>query len=139
MPEPGPSGVEISREAAAEFLRDHGVRPDHVPSYLRSFDDGPITLRVAEPGETFYRYTRLQTPGGQGRFLTKAVFATPEEAVRALHLAAYGNDATLRQAVVATRVTLVLEGGIRNSPIGERQTVVGDLDAFTFGTGTRYP
>ncbi|HEY6330934.1 MAG TPA: hypothetical protein VI756_16500 [Blastocatellia bacterium] len=133
-----PSGRRVvTRQEAEDILRQSGMSDARAKDFVRSFDDGPITVRTAQPGEQFYRYSG--TPEGSGSFLTTQNFSSPDEAVNALHLQDYGNPATYQQTVTATEPTTVLEGGVRGGdPPGSPQTLVTDRSAFNYSTGAPY-
>jgi hypothetical protein len=127
----------VSRQEAEDILVAKGMDRDRANSFVRSFDDGPITVRETQPGETFYRYSG--TPDGKGSFLTQTKYATPEEAVDGLNLGPYKNPATYRQPVTATSPATVLEGGVRGGiPPGASQTVLSGPGGFEFGQGVKY-
>ena len=127
----------VSRQEAEEILVSKGMSQARAKDFVASFDDGPITVRETQAGETFYRYSG--TPDGKGSFLTQTKYANPQEAVDGLHLGPYNNPATYRQPVTATGPSTVLEGGVRNGvPPGARQTVVTGMDSFQYGEGVTY-
>ena len=138
--EPGPvrsTGRVVSRQEAEQLLLDKGFKPERAKSFIDSFDDGPITVREAQPGETFYRYSGRDD--GKGSFLTQSKYSTPQEAVDGLYLGPYNNPATYRQAVTTTSPSTVLEGGVRNGqPPGAQQTLLTNLGDFAFGTGEKF-
>ena len=125
----------VTVSEAQQLLIKNGVRAADAQKYVVSFT-GPISMRVVEPGETFFRYT--SDAGSKGRFLTKSQFATPAEAVDALHLHPFPNRATLRQTVTANRRTVVLEGEIAHgNPPGTRQTLIVKK-SFSYTAGQPY-
>jgi hypothetical protein len=126
----------ISAERAEGYLIENGFSPARAKDYVASFD-GPITARIARPGEAGYRYTDIAD--SQGNFLTQSEFATPPDAVSGLYLRPeYQNNATLRQTVTATGRSIVLEGAVRNGGPGVQQTVVINRNTFNYGTGVGY-
>ncbi|HYL99548.1 MAG TPA: hypothetical protein VEZ90_11390 [Blastocatellia bacterium] len=130
-------GKVVSREEAFDILKKSGMSDARAKDFVRSFDDGPITVRTVDPGEQFYRYSGV--PDGSGSFLTTQSFSSPDAAVKGLHLEDYGNPATFKQTVTATEPSVVLEGGVRGgNPPGSPQTLITDRGAFDFGTGTSY-
>jgi RHS repeat-associated protein len=130
-------GLRRSANVSPQRLEEHLVRNGATPDRARCFADsfeGPITARIAQPGEQFVRYTGRA--GSRGSFVTGSTFATPNEALQALNLAPYGNPAGVRQFVTANRKSLVFQGGIAGGSPGVRQTLVVNQDAFTFSLGT---
>ena len=91
---------------------------------------------MVESGESFYRYSDAKI--GAGGFLTQEAFLSADDAAEALFTKTFNNFATRRQAVLATKSSLVLEGGIRDGRVGIAQTLILDRNAFVFGIGRRY-
>lgn len=125
-------GIRLSSNVLEEFLRRAGF--ERAAEFARSFS-GQITARVAQPGESFLRYTA--DAGSTGNFLTRTSFTNPTQATKALHLLPeHGNDATLVQNVVVSSPTLVFEGVIRGGTAV--QTFLVDRSAFFFELGVPY-
>jgi hypothetical protein len=103
---------------------------------VASFDDGLITHAPVNEGDGFLRYTDVAD--SKGSFLTNQLFSSPSDAVDALALGDYGNNATLVQNVTANYGTMVLQGGIRGGAAGVQQTLIIDRGAFSFSTGAPY-
>lgn len=126
------ASVRITTDVLQEFLKRSGF--DRAAEFARSFS-GQITARIAQPGESFVRYTGHA--GSTGHFLTRGSFANSAQATKALNLLPeFGNNATLVQNVVVTRPTLVFEGGIRGGTAV--QTLLTDVGAFIFERGVPY-
>ena len=104
----------VSAERAEQLLVRYGQSPAQAKDFIASFN-GPITARIASPGESFLRYTDVAN--SKGSFLTKAVFESPKDAVKGLYLKPYGNRASLVQVVVSSKRSIVLEGGIANGTL----------------------
>jgi hypothetical protein len=128
----------ISRKRAIEYLKKTGWKSSQARRHISSFK-GPITARIIRPGERYLRYG--DKPKGSragGRFLTKSRFQKPRDAVNALHLRPYGNRALRRQEVVATKLTIVLEGGINKGGPSARQQLLPKRSAWRFGRNKEY-
>ncbi len=127
----------ISAERANQILVNRlGLSVESADSYVASFE-GPVTARIAEPGNQWPRYTG--NPSSEGSFLADELFGNPEQAMDALNIRLYGNPATFRQTVTATGRSIVLEGAIKGSiPPGVRQTVITDRSKFEFSIGEKY-
>ena len=126
--------IERTRAAAANQLRYArnalGNRlGSRAAGYVESFD-GWISQRVAEAGETYYRYS--PTPSGSGSFVTSVRYATPAEARAALDLPP-GNDAKYVQVVTITRNVLVFEGDVAGGT--GTQTLLYNPAAAQFARG----
>jgi hypothetical protein len=131
----GDAAVPISRADAISLLVKNGLSVDRATDFIDSFE-GPLTVRNANPGETFFRYSDVAN--SKGSFLTKSTFSTPEEAADGLYLGPYGNAATLRQTVTATQLTQVVEGGVANGGPGVQQTLIINRNDFQFDPGAPY-
>ena len=125
----------VSAERAEQLMVKNGFSAQRARDFLSSMD-GPITARIAEPGEGFLRYTDVA--GSRGSFLTTTRFGSSAEAVEGLYLKPYGNTASLVQPVTASGRSIVLEGAIKNGASGVRQTLIIDRNAFEFGIGQGY-
>ncbi|MHB8477390.1 MAG: hypothetical protein ACYC9Z_18280 [Casimicrobiaceae bacterium] len=127
----------ISHADAEGMLVEQGLSPARAKDFVNSFE-GPITARPVKPHEKFFRYTDVAD--SKGGFLTKEAFSSPEEAASKLYLGPYGNQANLRQPVVATKTSIVLEGAVRGGePPGTIQTLMVDRTGFSIGPGVPYP
>jgi hypothetical protein len=80
--------ASVSREAAVAHLIKNGIDPQIASGFIAQIPKGQLTARIVEPGEQFFRYSSRET--GTGYFLTQASFASPVEAVSALHLEDWG-------------------------------------------------
>jgi RHS repeat-associated protein len=127
----------VSQEKAQEYLINKlNTSVDEAKSFVDAFD-GNITVEIVEKGETFLRYT--DKPTSKGRWLTDRLFKTPEEAVKALHLEPYGNNAMLVQTVRSTGRSLVFRGAIKNGAKGVEQVFILSEDPiFEFTMGMSY-
>lgn len=128
--------TKITKSQAQKYLKSEGITDDTIAGFINSFD-GDITARIIEPGEAFFRYT--DDAGSTGSFLTKADhFTSTQEAVDALAIGEFSNNATLRQTVVANKRTIVLEGKIKGSSQNLNQSVLVELENFIFLEGENY-
>ncbi len=123
----------VTNMQAEAYLVRNGYTPALAKDYIASFE-GPITARIAEPGEQFLRFTG--NPQSQGSFLTKTSFSSPQEAVGSLNIQDYGNPATYVQEVTASGRSIVFEGNIKGGQA--KQSIIINRSKFQFGTGTDY-
>lgn len=128
------TGVQISNADAGRLLATHGIPRSDVESYVLSFY-GPIDAETLAKGTKVWRYGAQAT--GSGRFVTTTSFPSPTETQLALHLP-YWNTAVCKAPVTVTKNTLVLDGAIAFGKPGERQIVILDPSAFSFGHGSAY-
>ncbi len=131
------TGFAVSESGAVNSLVRGGIDRGAATSYVASFD-GPISMKLAGgPGQSLLRYTDdAASPGGS--FLTNTRFSSPDEAVRALYLSPYGNNATLVQSVTNPIPRPVLTGGILNGQPGVSQFVIRRNDGWVFATPRGY-
>jgi hypothetical protein len=102
--------IQLSPEAAEQYLVSAGVPAGRVAGYLASFD-GPIYFREALPGETFGVYSDA-TGEGTAQFLTPGTAGqNPGEVVSNLALPET-NAATRLNAATINQPIGVLEGVI---------------------------
>jgi hypothetical protein len=128
------TGVQISYADAGHLLATHGIPGSDVESYVLSFY-GPIDAETLAKGTKVWRYGAQAE--GSGRFVTATNFPNPTETQLALHLP-YWNTAVCKAPVTVTKRTLVLDGAIAFGKPGERQIVILDPSAFSFGHGSAY-
>jgi hypothetical protein len=128
-----PSPVTPARMSV--YLLSAGLPESLAADFVASFE-GPMTVRILEPSESFFRYTDV--PDSRGSYLTRTAFTSPEEAHQALALAVTGNRATYRQIVVVLQYTIGFEGGIAGGWPGVDQTLVPDRDALQYNPGEPY-
>ncbi len=129
-----PGMAPLSRSELITVFTNAGF--DDAASKADSYN-GPVFEWDTQVGDDFYRYTDYAP--GTGNFLTGHLFDTPSEAVAALYLAIWGNDATLVQTVTANTANTTYIGYIANgSPHGYKQYVLLDQSEFTYSTGVPY-
>jgi len=129
--------LALSREEAEYYLVRNGWQPRTAADYVSSFSTGqPIKTRIVGAGETWWRYT--DHPEYAGSFLTRTLFDNADDAVAALRLGPYANQATFLQAVTASEATVVFEGGINGGWPWVSQTMIVDRSAFNYGPGVLF-